>query len=145
MPTLRRSAAALLVAPLVLAASPAVAQRAADAPQAPALERIGAGRLAAFRQGSNTLLLVPPDAIGKPFVWYTEVVGVPAGMVADGGLEVAEGPLPGPALFTVRIPSRAWVDILEGSARLETAYLRGRLRIEGEVTQVLRLKDMLGL
>ena len=82
----RIAAATLAAASFVLVAAPAVAQRAADAP---ALERIGAGRLAAFRQGPNTLLLVPPDAIGKPFVWYTEVVGVPAGMVADGGLEVA--------------------------------------------------------
>lgn len=82
-----RAVAAALAACLCIAVAPAAAQRAADAP--PALERLGAGRLAAFRQGSSTLLLVPPDAIGKPFVWYTEVVGVPAGMVADGGLEVA--------------------------------------------------------
>ncbi len=29
------------------------------------------------------MLLVPADALGKPFIWYAEVVGLPAGTVSD--------------------------------------------------------------
>lgn len=54
-------------------------------------ERIGSGRLTAWRAGNRTLVAMPADALGKPVVWYTEVVGVPAGLVLGGtqdGLEV---------------------------------------------------------
>ena len=52
-------------------------------------ERIGAGRFAAFRKGASTLVVLPPGDIGKPLLWYTEVVRVPAGAVtADRGLGV---------------------------------------------------------
>ena len=91
--------------PMLLATAPALlllglpgntqaqAALAADAraPAASPLEGaqlIGAGRLTAFRVGNNTLLAVPAGAMGKLFLWYTEVVGVPAGMVANGGLEI---------------------------------------------------------
>ncbi len=52
-------------------------------------ERIGAGRVAAYRKGVSTLLVLPPGSIGQPLLWYTEVVRVPAGAVtADKGLGV---------------------------------------------------------
>lgn len=96
-----RSAAlrASLLAALLTACAPAavLAQTAPTAPaaevQAPdavlqGAERIGAGRLTAWRKGTSTVLAVPDSALGKPVLWYTEVVGVPAGMVANDGLEV---------------------------------------------------------
>jgi hypothetical protein len=52
-------------------------------------ERLGAGRFAAYRKGASTLVVLPPGHIGKPLLWYTEVVRVPAGVVADKGLQVA--------------------------------------------------------
>ena len=45
-------------------------------------ERIGTGRLSAYRKAGSTLVVLPPGALGKPVLWYTEVVGVPAGVVA---------------------------------------------------------------
>ena len=72
------------------AQTPAPAATAA-APQASPLdgaERIGSGRLSAWRKGAQTLVVLPPDALGKPLLWYTEVVAVPSGMVANNGLEV---------------------------------------------------------
>jgi len=54
-------------------------------------ERIGQGRLTAWRSGDRTLVALPANALGAPVVWYTEVVGVPAGLVLGGaqdGLEV---------------------------------------------------------
>ena len=72
------------------AQTPAPAATAA-APQASPLdgaERIGSGRFSAWRKGPQTLVVLPPDALGKPLLWYTEVVAVPSGMVANNGLEV---------------------------------------------------------
>jgi hypothetical protein len=51
-------------------------------------ERIGAGRVTVYRKGASVLVVLPAAAIGKPLLWYTEVVAAPAGVVADGGLEV---------------------------------------------------------
>lgn len=76
-----------------LGATGAWAQRAAEsAPSVEAVlaraEALGQGRLQAYRVGGDHVLVVPPDALGRLLVWYTEVVGVPAGMVANDGLEV---------------------------------------------------------
>jgi multidrug efflux pump subunit AcrA (membrane-fusion protein) len=78
----------------ILGGTPADAQTAAPAataaaPQASPLdgaERIGSGRFSAWRKGPQTLVVLPPDALGKPLLWYTEVVAVPSGMVANDGL-----------------------------------------------------------
>jgi hypothetical protein len=75
------------------AASPAAASTPQAADPAAVLqgaERIGAGRIAAYRKGASTLVVLPPASIGKPLLWYSEVVRVPAGAVtADRGLQVA--------------------------------------------------------
>ena len=78
------TAAALAQAP---APAPAVLPPAGPASPESVLkdaQRIGSGRLTAWRAGSRTIIALPADALGKPVVWYTEVVSVPAGMVADG-------------------------------------------------------------
>ncbi len=80
------------------AAQPAAASQPAAAAVQPAdpadvlqgAERIGVGRFTAYRKGASTLVVVPPGSIGKPLLWYTEVVRVPAGAVtADKGLQVS--------------------------------------------------------
>jgi hypothetical protein len=68
------------------AAMPTAATADADNPLQGA-EPIGVGRLVAFRKGGNILVVLPPGTLGKPVLWYTEVVGVPAGVVAQA-LEV---------------------------------------------------------
>ncbi len=82
---------------MVLAlASTALCAQPAEAPPSPAelatalasAERIGSGRFTAYRVGANTLVVLPPGSMGKPLLWYTEVVGAPAGVVASEGLEV---------------------------------------------------------
>jgi hypothetical protein len=52
-------------------------------------QRIGSGRVSAWRIGGKTLIAVPQAALGQPLVWYTEAVAVPAGVVAADGLEVS--------------------------------------------------------
>jgi predicted dehydrogenase len=61
------------------------------------------------------------------------------------GLRVREGEPPAAALLTLRATSATWEGILLGKARIETEYLRGKLRVDGEVAQALRLRGMLGL
>ncbi|MBL8316346.1 MAG: zinc-dependent metalloprotease, partial [Rubrivivax sp.] len=45
-------------------------------------ERLGSGRITAWRAGERTLIALPADALGKPLFWYTEAVSVPAGATA---------------------------------------------------------------
>jgi hypothetical protein len=87
-----------VIASLALWTAGALAQApAAPPPAGPAgaesvlkdAERIGSGRLTAWRAGNRTLVALPSDALGKPVLWYTEVVAVPAGVVAKDGLEVS--------------------------------------------------------
>lgn len=77
--------------PAAAASQPAVASQPADpAAVLQGAERIGAGRVAAYRKGASTLVVLPPGSVGKPLLWYTEVVRVPAGAVtADKGLQVS--------------------------------------------------------
>ena len=90
-------ALALAFAPTATRAQAAAPQPAAAAsqPADPAAvlqgaERIGAGRVTAYRKGASTLVVLHPGSIGKPLLWYTEVVRVPAGAVtADKGLGVS--------------------------------------------------------
>jgi len=101
--TLTGAAMALVLASATCAAQtvatpPAAASAPAAAASSPAdpsavlqgAQRIGAGRIAAYRKGNSTLVVLPPASIGKPLLWYSEVVRVPAGAVtADRGLQVA--------------------------------------------------------
>jgi len=101
--TIATAALALAFAPTATWAQAAAAQPAAASPPAAAAsqpadpaavlqgaERIGAGRFTAYRKGASTLVVLPPGSIGKPLLWYTEVVRVPAGAVtADKGLGVS--------------------------------------------------------
>ena len=96
--TIVAAALAVTVAPAAVWAESTAAQpAAASSPQAAdptavlqGAQRIGAGRIAAYRKEASTLVVLPPASIGKPLLWYSEVVRVPAGAVtADRGLQVA--------------------------------------------------------
>ena len=69
-------------------ASPAAAASAPAAGPLQGAQLIGQGRLAAYRKEGSVLVVVPAASIGKPFLWYTEVVGMPAGVVTSKSLEV---------------------------------------------------------
>lgn len=75
----------------LLAWHPAASAQPAAAPADPlaGAEPLGEGRIQAWRQGGSLLLAVPASVIGKPLLWYGEIVGGPAGMVALNGLELA--------------------------------------------------------
>jgi predicted dehydrogenase/putative sterol carrier protein len=59
--------------------------------------------------------------------------------------DIVEGPLPEKPALTIRVSAETWANILLGKGRVEVAYFRGKLRLEGEVTQALRLRDLFGL
>jgi len=42
-----------------------------------------AGRISAYKKGNNYLLSIQPAVLRKPFYWYSELVGVPAGATAN--------------------------------------------------------------
>jgi hypothetical protein len=69
-------------------AAPAASQPANPAAVLQGAERIGAGRFTAYRKGASTLVVLPPGSVGKPLLWYTEVVRVPAGATTSRGLQV---------------------------------------------------------
>lgn len=70
---------------LLLGAAPIHAQQAA--PKVEALiegaKLAGPGRIAAYTKEGRLMLLLPAEALNKPFIWYSEVVGLPAGVVSD--------------------------------------------------------------
>jgi len=65
--------------------------------------------------------------------------------VTPVGAVVEEGMLPEEPLLVLRTSRSVWAAILTGKTHVETAYLRGNLRIEGEVAQSLRIRDIFKL
>jgi putative sterol carrier protein len=63
----------------------------------------------------------------------------------DGRFEIAESALPDRLALTIRVCSEVWAGILLGKRRIKTAYLRGKLRLKGEISLALRLQDIFGL
>jgi hypothetical protein len=77
-------AALLAAAPLPAAAE----EKTAATSLIEGAERVGAGPIAAYTRNGSVILAVPPAMFEKPFIWYAEVVGLPAGVVSDS-LEAA--------------------------------------------------------
>ena len=85
MPTRLLLAACSLLA--LLGASAPLALAAEQPSAAEALlkdaELVGSGQISVYTKKGSVILSVPRAAIGKPFIWYAEVVGLPAGVVSD--------------------------------------------------------------
>jgi predicted dehydrogenase len=61
--------------------------------------------------------------------------------MAHGCVEIEEGLIPAGSMFVLRTSRLVWASILMGRLRMETAYLTGRLKLEGEATKAIRLRD----
>jgi hypothetical protein len=77
----------------VLIGLPQVASAETAAPPTPqsvleGAELIGKGPISAYSKKGSVILSLPKDIFGRPFIWYSEVVGLPAGVVSDS-LEAA--------------------------------------------------------
>jgi hypothetical protein len=103
------------------------------------LTRAMAGRFdAAAAAGLNADIGISLDQDGPaPEVYCVHVT-------PDGAC-VEEGTLPAAPLLVLRTSRALWAAILAGKAHIETAYLQGKLRIDGEVAQSLRIRDIFKL
>jgi predicted dehydrogenase len=65
--------------------------------------------------------------------------------VSAGRLAISEGALPGSPVFTLKAPAGAWAAILLGRKRIETAFIQGKLKIEGKSEEALKLRGAFGI
>jgi hypothetical protein len=65
--------------------------------------------------------------------------------VAQGKATLTEGALPDNAALTISLPAGAWAAILLKKKRIETAFLQGKLRVEGRAEVALKLRSAFGL
>ncbi len=65
--------------------------------------------------------------------------------VNRGVLSLVEGSLPGDAAFVIRAPAGTWAAIILKKKRIETAFIQGKLKIEGKVDDAMVLRKVFGL
>jgi putative sterol carrier protein len=59
--------------------------------------------------------------------------------------EIRAGDWPENAELVIRIPAGTWAAILLGKKRIETAFLQGRLKLEGKAEHGLKLREAFGI
>ena len=65
--------------------------------------------------------------------------------IDHGNANIVEGNLPENAELVVRVPSGTWAAILLGNKRIETAFLQGKLKLDGKAEHGLKLRDAFGI
>jgi putative sterol carrier protein len=65
--------------------------------------------------------------------------------VNQGQASLTEGEIPPDAVLTITLPAGTWAAILLKKKRLETAFLQGKLKIEGRAEEGLKLRSVFGL
>ena len=87
----------------------------------------------------------PSRAKGIDIVVQLNIAGDNGGqwhvMIKDEKLQIKEGEHPEPKI-TVEMKDRDWVRLINGKLTGERAYLTGKLKLKGEVSDALRLKEM---
>jgi putative sterol carrier protein len=64
--------------------------------------------------------------------------------VADGAVAVAEGKADSPSI-TLTISAENFCDLVEGKLNGQTAFLTGKLKIQGDMTLALKLQSVFNL
>ncbi|MEW6266499.1 MAG: Gfo/Idh/MocA family oxidoreductase [Thermodesulfobacteriota bacterium] len=62
-----------------------------------------------------------------------------------GQAHLTKGRLPDQADLLIKVPAGTWAAILLKKKRIETAFLQGRLKLEGKAEQALKLRAVFGL
>jgi putative sterol carrier protein len=65
--------------------------------------------------------------------------------VKDGKAFLTEGSLPDHAVFTISASAGTWAAILLKKKKVETAFIQGKLKIQGKTEEALKLKAAFGL
>jgi putative sterol carrier protein len=94
-----------------------------------------------------------PDAAGDWTIsiglQVTAEAGVPevryALSINGGTADMREGDLPANADLVIRVPAGTWAAILLGKRRIETAMLQGKLKLDGQAEQGLKLRKVFGI
>ena len=73
------------------------------------------------------------DGGGK---WYVKI--------ADGAVDVGEGEAEAPNI-TLNADASSWLDIVNGKTSGQTAFLMGKLKIQGDMSLAMKLASVFGL
>ncbi len=65
--------------------------------------------------------------------------------IKKGKATLEEGSLPDKAVIILRIPAGTWAAILLGKEKIEKAFMEGRITIEGEAEEALKLRSAFGI
>ena len=66
-------------------------------------------------------------------------------VINDGNLNITQGNLPANPSMTLKIKAGTWAAVLLGKKRIETAFLQGKLKLEGQAEQALKLRRAFGI
>ena len=78
--------------------------------------------------------------VNKSYIFDIEGAGVWKVDVTDGGIEVTEGG--GDADVTIRASEETFRAIAEGQQNPTTAYMTGKLKIEGDMSAAMKLQKL---
>jgi hypothetical protein len=66
-------------------------------------------------------------------------------IIKNGQLTITQGDLPSSPSMTLKIKAGTWAAVLLGRKRIETAFLQGQLKLEGQAEQALKLRRAFGI
>jgi predicted dehydrogenase/putative sterol carrier protein len=66
-------------------------------------------------------------------------------LIKKGKAVIEEGKLPQNPALVLKAPAGTWAAILLGKKRIETAFLQGKLKLEGKAEHGLKLRDAFGI
>ncbi|MBW1983678.1 MAG: SCP2 sterol-binding domain-containing protein, partial [Deltaproteobacteria bacterium] len=66
-------------------------------------------------------------------------------VIKKGKAVIEEGELPKNPALVLKAPAGTWAAILLGKKRIETAFLQGKLKLEGKAEHGLKLRDAFGI
>lgn len=85
-------------------------------------------------------------AIGLKITSETEAQNLVYSLIVrDGKATLEKDSLPDNADLVLRVPAGTWAAVLLGKKRIETAFLQGKLKIEGKAEQGLKLREVFGI
>ncbi len=90
----------------------------------------------------------PERAAGMNAIYQFDITGDGGGKwhvkIADGDVGVDEGNVEGPNI-TLTTDAATWMDIVSGKTSGQTAFLLGKLKIQGDMSLAMKLASVFGL
>ena len=90
----------------------------------------------------------PEKAAGMNATYQFDITGDGGGKwnvnIADGNVNVGEGDVESPNI-TLTTDSATWLDIVNGKTSGQTAFLLGKLKIQGDMSLAMKLASVFGL